>query len=58
MARHPALIDTPDAAGKPCVLGVNAGRLGVLAEFDVDSLPAHAAEVFGPDPLIEASSSR
>lgn len=34
------------------ILGVNAGRLGVLAEFDVDSLKAHAAEVFGPAPLI------
>ena len=34
------------------VLGVNAGRLGVLAEFDVDSLRTRAAAVFGPEPLI------
>ncbi len=34
------------------VLGVNAGRLGVLAEFDADSLERNAAEVFGPAPLI------
>ncbi|MDG2030284.1 MAG: NAD(+)/NADH kinase [Phycisphaerales bacterium] len=34
------------------VLGVNAGRLGVLAEFDVESLRSNAAEVFGDSPLV------
>jgi NAD+ kinase len=34
------------------VLGVNAGRLGVLAEFSVDSLREHASEVFGPQPVV------
>ena len=34
------------------VLGVNAGRLGVLAEFDAESLEANAALVFGERPLV------
>lgn len=34
------------------VLGVNAGRLGVLAEFDAESLEANAAMVFGDQPLV------
>ena len=34
------------------ILGVNAGRLGVLAEFDVQSLEANAADVFGAQPLV------
>jgi len=33
--------------GTPLV-GVNAGRLGFLAEFDVDDLDRHAEEVLGP----------
>jgi len=33
--------------GVPLV-GVNAGRLGFLAEFDVDDLKRHAKEVFAP----------
>ena len=35
--------------GKP-IVGVNAGRLGFLAEFDVDDLAVHAALVFGAAP--------
>lgn len=34
------------------ILGVNAGRLGVLAEFDVDSLRTHATDIFGAEPLV------
>ena len=34
------------------VLGVNAGRLGVLAEFDAESLEANAGMVFGDQPLV------
>ena len=34
------------------VLGVNAGRLGVLAEFDAESLEANAKMVFGDQPLV------
>ena len=34
------------------IVGVNAGRLGVLAEFDVESLDKHGAEVFGETPLV------
>ena len=34
------------------VLGVNAGRLGVLAEFSTKSLRDNAAEVFGPNPIV------
>jgi NAD+ kinase len=34
------------------IVGVNAGRLGVLAEFDVESLETHADEVFGTNPLV------
>ena len=34
------------------VLGVNAGRLGVLAEFDAESLEANAGMVFGEHPLV------
>ena len=34
------------------VLGVNAGRLGVLAEFDAESLRSNAREVFGDQPLV------
>ncbi len=39
------------ARGVPLV-GVNSGRLGFLAEFDVEGLEADAARIFGPDPLI------
>lgn len=34
------------------VLGVNAGRLGLLAEFDVGSLRANAELAFGSAPLV------
>lgn len=34
------------------ILGVNAGRLGVLAEFSIESLQEHASEVFGPQPIV------
>ncbi len=34
------------------VLGVNAGRLGVLAEFDIESLTSHAEMIFGGTPLV------
>ena len=34
------------------VLGVNAGRLGVLAEFDTNSLERNAKMVFGDQPLV------
>ena len=34
------------------VVGVNAGRLGVLAEFDTDSLQRNAGMVFGDQPLV------
>lgn len=34
------------------LVGVNFGRLGVLAEFDMDSLRAHATVVFGPRPPV------
>ncbi|HVP73643.1 MAG TPA: NAD(+)/NADH kinase [Phycisphaerales bacterium] len=34
------------------LVGVNFGRLGVLAEFDMDSLRRHATVVFGPQPPI------
>ena len=37
--------------GKP-IVGVNAGRLGFLAEFDVDDLAEHVALVFGATPLL------
>lgn len=34
------------------VVGINIGRLGFLAEFDTQSLLAHAAQVFGPEPEV------
>lgn len=34
------------------LIGVNFGRLGVLAEFDMHSLRQHAAIVFGPHPPV------
>jgi NAD+ kinase len=34
------------------LVGVNSGRLGVLAEFDANGLQQHAAIVFGPHPPI------
>ena len=34
------------------LVGVNSGRLGVLAEFDFESLKQHAATVFGHKPPI------
>ncbi len=34
------------------LVGVNSGRLGVLAEFDLSHLRQHAATVFGPRPPI------
>ncbi len=34
------------------VVGVNNGRLGFLAEFDLTSLEAHALSIFGPSPLV------
>jgi NAD+ kinase len=34
------------------LVGVNSGRLGVLAEFDFEGLQQHAATVFGPRPPI------
>ena len=34
------------------ILGVNAGRLGILAEFDIESLAAHADMIFGRTPLV------
>ncbi len=34
------------------LVGVNFGRLGFLAEFDLESLQRHAAIVFGPAPPI------
>lgn len=37
--------------GVPLV-GVNSGRLGFLAEFDVASLESQAESIFGPNPLI------
>jgi NAD+ kinase len=37
--------------GKP-IVGVNAGRLGFLAEFDVTDLEKHAALVFGANPAL------
>lgn len=37
------------ACGKP-IVGVNAGRLGFLAEFDVADLVRHRALVFGANP--------
>jgi len=37
------------AHGKP-IVGINAGRLGFLAEFDVADLERHAALVFGAKP--------
>ncbi|MFZ9915568.1 MAG: NAD(+)/NADH kinase, partial [Phycisphaerales bacterium] len=37
------------AHGKP-IVGINAGRLGFLAEFDVADLEHHAALVFGAKP--------
>ncbi len=37
--------------GVPLV-GVNSGRLGFLAEFDVESLAREARSIFGPSPLI------
>lgn len=35
--------------GRP-IVGINAGRLGFLAEFDADDLARHAAAVFGGSP--------
>jgi len=32
------------------IVGINAGRLGFLAEFDADDLVRHAGLVFGPKP--------
>lgn len=37
--------------GVPLV-GVNSGRLGFLAEFDLASLEAQAESIFGPNPLV------
>ncbi len=37
--------------GVPLV-GVNFGRLGFLAEFDLEGLHRHAAMIFGPDPVV------
>ncbi|HAW94794.1 MAG TPA: NAD(+) kinase [Phycisphaerales bacterium] len=34
------------------ILGVNAGRLGILADFDVESLARHAEMIFGAAPLV------
>lgn len=34
------------------LIGLNIGRLGFLAEFDLESLIEHAEVVFGPDPPI------
>ena len=34
------------------VLGVNAGRLGILAEFSIESLQEHASAVFGSEPIV------
>lgn len=34
------------------LLGVNFGRLGFLAEFDLESLRVHAAKMFGPKPPV------
>jgi hypothetical protein len=34
------------------ILGVNAGRLGILADFDLESLASHAKMIFGKTPLI------
>ncbi len=34
------------------LVGVNSGRLGFLAEFDLDGLENEAVSVFGPTPLI------
>ena len=39
--------------GVPLV-GVNFGRLGFLAEFDLEGLRRHAAMVFGQDPLVRS----
>lgn len=35
------------------LIGVNVGRLGFLAEFDAESLIAHAGIIFGDDPPIQ-----
>lgn len=37
------------------LIGINVGRLGFLAEFDVDSLAEHAAVVLGPEPPVQES---
>ena len=34
------------------ILGVNAGRLGILADFDAESLARHADMIFGTTPLV------
>lgn len=34
------------------VVGVNNGRLGFLAEFDLRALETHAESIFGPSPLV------
>lgn len=34
------------------ILGVNAGRLGILADFDAESLARHADMIFGSTPLV------
>ncbi|MSR45298.1 MAG: NAD(+)/NADH kinase [Phycisphaerales bacterium] len=34
------------------MIGVNSGRLGFLAEFDLASFEAHAQMIFGPTPLV------
>ena len=39
--------------GVPLV-GVNFGRLGFLAEFDLDGLREHAAMIFGDDPVVRS----
>lgn len=36
----------------PPMLGVNFGKLGFMAEFDVAALRAHAAQLFGAGPLV------
>ncbi len=40
------------------LLGVNLGKLGFLAEFDLDALRAHAAELFGEGTLHERRLGR
>jgi NAD+ kinase len=37
------------------LVGVNFGRLGFLAEFDLESLARHAKQIFGGDPSVRRS---